>query len=219
MQEKKNARTVYNVLPTATQKAEGVDYTALLSVVGELFSLDESAKDKARNSIISGTLAIVKGKGKSTGCAILLDKMINLTGHSLESQARSFASRCGVKYQKDEAGKYHVIEWKQPVDENGNPVDEDKLEDYLGKLSWKKEGGKSKDTEVKPIASNGAGLKYFMNEKKASLLKALKGRNDGSIKSLIEKLADDEAFCDKVLGLLNDYNADSNKGLFSRIFG
>ena len=219
MQEKKNARTVYNVLPTATQKAEGVDYDALLGVVAELFALDESAKDKARNSIICGTLAIVKGKGKSTGCAILLDKMINLTGHTLESQARSFASRCGIKYQKDEAGKYHVIEWKQPVDENGNPVSEENLEAYLGKLSWKKDSGKSKDTEVKPIASNGAGLKFFIGEKKASLLKSLKGRNDGSIKALIEKMAEDEKFCDKVLGLLNDYNADSNKGIFSRLFG
>lgn len=220
MQEKKtaSARAVYNVLPSAFNKAEGVDYSAILAVSVELLAVDTSQKDKARKGIIQGVVSLAKGKGKATGCAIMLDSLLNLTGCSLESQARSFAGRCGVKYQKDDTGRYVVVEWKQPVDANGNPVSEDNLESFLNDLPWKKES-KSKDTEVKPIASNGAGLKYFMNEKKASLVKSLKGRNDGSVLKLIETMATDEAFCDKVLALLNDYSADSNKGFFAKIFG
>ena len=221
MQEKKTAqaRVSYNVLPCAFNKAEGVDYSALLSLSADLLAVDQSQKDKARKGINAATVALVKGKGKAVGCAVALDSLLNLTGCSLEVQARSYAGRCGIKYQKDDSGRYVVVEWKQPLDESGNPVSEDKLEAFLDTLPWKKESGKAKDKEIKPIASNGAGLKFFMNEKKASLLKSLNGRNDGSIKSLIEKMAEDEKFCDKVLGLLNDYNADANKGLFSRIFG
>lgn len=217
MAEKKNARTTYAVLPSAMQKASDVDYAPLLAVAADLLAVDASQKVKAKNGSIDAVLALAKGQGKAVGCAIMLDSLLNLTGSSIESATRSFIARCGVKIQKDDTGRYCAVEWRQPL-KDGVPVPMEELETYLRDLPWKKES-KSEEKAVETIENNGAGLQKFMKEKKAYFKTQLKGRNDGNVARLFELMAEDSAFCDKVLSLASDYKADTNKGFFAKLFG
>lgn len=216
MSEKKIARVTYSVLPSAMQKADNVDYAPLLAVAADLLAVDASQKVKAKNGVVDAVLSLAQGQGKSRGCAIMLDSLLNLTGSSIESATRSFASRCGVKIQKDDTGRYCAVEWKQPL-KDGVPVPMESLETYLRDLPWKKESD-TKDKTVETIENNGAGLQKFMKEKKAYFKTQLKGRNDGNVARLFELMADDAAFCDKVLSLASDYKADANKGFFAKLF-